>query len=48
MARAQTLLQFDLSVLVLLLYAVIGLLSYALVRFLERRLLGWRRGFEGA
>jgi sulfonate transport system permease protein len=48
MSRAQTLLQFDLSVLVLLLYAVIGLLSYALVRFLERRLLGWRRGFEGA
>ncbi|RLK22551.1 sulfonate transport system permease protein [Micromonospora sp. M71_S20] len=47
MSRAQTLLQFDLSVLVLLLYAVIGLLSYALVRFLERRLLGWRHGFEG-
>jgi sulfonate transport system permease protein len=48
MSRAQTLLQFDLSVLVLLLYAVIGLVSYAFVRFLERRLLGWRRGFEGA
>jgi sulfonate transport system permease protein len=48
MSRAETLLQFDLSVLVLLLYAVIGLLSYAFVRFLEHRLLGWRRGFEGA
>jgi sulfonate transport system permease protein len=48
MSRAETLLQFDLSVLVLLLYAVIGLLSYAFVRFLEHRLLRWRRGFEGA
>lgn len=47
MTRAQTLMQFDVSVLILLLYAAIGLLSYALVRFLERRLLSWRLGFEG-
>lgn len=47
MSRAQTLLQFDVSVLILIIYAVAGLLSYALVRFLERRLLGWRNGFQG-
>ncbi|MBW8710458.1 MAG: ABC transporter permease [Mycobacterium sp.] len=48
MTRAQTMLQFDVSVLLLLVYAVVGLLSYAFVRFLERRLLQWRRGFAGA
>jgi sulfonate transport system permease protein len=47
MSRAQTLLQFDVSVLIIIIYAVLGLLSYALVRFLERRLLGWRNGFKG-
>jgi sulfonate transport system permease protein len=47
MSRAQTLLQFDVSVLILIIYAVFGLLSYALVRFLERRLLSWRNGFQG-
>lgn len=41
--------QFQLNVMVLLVvvYAVIGLLGYAIVRFLERSLLSWRRGFEG-
>ncbi len=48
MTRAQTQLQFDVSVLLLIVYAVVGLLSYAFVRFLERRLLTWRRGFTGA
>ena len=48
MTRAQTMLQFDVSVLLLLVYAAVGLLSYAFVRFLERRLLQWRRGFTGA
>ena len=47
MSRAQTLLQFDISLLVIVIYAVAGLLSYALVKLLERRLLSWRLGFEG-
>jgi len=47
MSRAQTLLQFDVSVLIIIIYAVAGLLSYAFVRFLERRLLAWRAGFQG-
>lgn len=47
MSRAQTLLQFDVSVLIIVIYAIAGLLSYALVRFLERRLLSWRNGFGG-
>lgn len=47
MSRAQTLLQFDVSVLIIVIYAVAGLLSYALVRFLERQLLGWRNRFQG-
>ncbi|MFE5308493.1 ABC transporter permease [Isoptericola sp. NPDC056605] len=47
MSRAQTMLQFDVSVLIILIYAVAGLLSYALVRHLEHRLLAWRAGFTG-
>ncbi|MGE2836360.1 ABC transporter permease [Mycobacterium sp. SMC-4] len=47
MSRAQTNLQFDVSLLVIVLYAVAGLLSYAVVRLLERLLLSWRNGFEG-
>lgn len=34
-------------VMLIVLYAVIGLLGYSLVRFLERRLLVWRRGYTG-
>jgi sulfonate transport system permease protein len=42
--------QFQLGVMVLLVvvYAVIGLLGYGVVRLLERSLLAWRQGFEGA
>lgn len=47
MSRAQTNLQFDVSLLVIVIYAVAGLLSYALVRVLERLLLSWRNGFDG-
>jgi sulfonate transport system permease protein len=47
MQRAQTMLQFDVSLLIIFIYAAVGLLSYALVRFLERQLLGWRNGFQG-
>lgn len=47
MSRAQTNLQFDVSLLVIVIYAVAGLLSYTLVRVLERLLLAWRNGFEG-
>ncbi|KWX60694.1 ABC transporter permease [Mycobacterium sp. NAZ190054] len=47
MTRAQTNLQFDVSLLVIVLYAVLGLASYALVRLLERLLLSWRNGFAG-
>jgi sulfonate transport system permease protein len=47
MSEARTWFRLDLMVLVILVYAVVGLLSYAFVRFLERRLLVWRRGFQG-
>lgn len=47
MSRAQTNLQFDVSLLVIVIYAVAGLLSYTLVRVLERLLLSWRNGFDG-
>jgi sulfonate transport system permease protein len=38
----------DIMVFVIVIYAVLGLLSYSIVRLLERRLLSWRRGFEGS
>ena len=47
MSRAQTNLQFDVSLLVIVIYAIAGLLSYTLVRVLERLLLSWRNGFDG-
>lgn len=47
MSRAQTNLQFDVSLLVIVIYAVAGLASYSLVRLLERLLLSWRNGFTG-
>jgi len=37
----------DIIVLCLVLYGILGLLSDAIVRLLERRLLVWRRGFDG-
>ncbi|GAA1876727.1 ABC transporter permease [Pseudonocardia ailaonensis] len=48
MSLAQTLLQTDVMMFTILTYAVIGLLSYALVKGLEHRLLRWRNGYEGA
>lgn len=48
MSDARSLFRIDLMVLVVVLYAVLGLGSYAFVRFLERRLLQWRAGFVGA
>lgn len=47
MKDAQNYYQLDVMVLVLVIYAGLGLLSYAFVRFLERRLLAWRVGFDG-
>jgi sulfonate transport system permease protein len=38
----------DIIVVGLVVYAVLGLLTDALIRGLERRLLAWRRGFTGA
>ena len=48
MNEAQTWNRTDIIVLGLAVYGGLGLLSDALVRFLERRLLMWRRGFGGA
>ncbi len=47
MNDARTWLRVDIMMLVLVIYAILGLLSYSFVRFLERRLLAWRRGFIG-
>jgi sulfonate transport system permease protein len=47
MSEARNWFRLDLMVLIILTYAVVGLLSYSFVRFLERRLLVWRRGFQG-
>jgi sulfonate transport system permease protein len=44
MIRAQTFFQSDVIVVCLVLYAVLGLLSDGVVRFLERRLLRWQPG----
>jgi sulfonate transport system permease protein len=48
MNEAQGWYRTDIIVLGLLIYGAIGITSDAIVRFLERRLLVWRRGFEGA
>lgn len=45
--QAQTTNRTDIMFLCLALYAILGLLADALVRWLERRLLVWRRGFTG-
>jgi len=47
MSDARSWWQLDVMVLVIAIYAVLGLLSYAFVRFLGRRLLAWRKGFDG-
>jgi sulfonate transport system permease protein len=46
--QAQTTDRTDIMFLCLAIYAVLGLLADALVRFLEHRLLAWRHGFRGA
>ncbi|HEX3564063.1 MAG TPA: ABC transporter permease subunit, partial [Acidimicrobiales bacterium] len=48
LTQAQTTDRSDIMFLVLAIYAVLGLITDALVRLLERRLLSWRRGFSGA
>jgi sulfonate transport system permease protein len=47
MADAREWYRLDIMVLVLVVYATLGLLSYALVRWLERVLLAWRSTFTG-
>lgn len=44
---AREFLRTDIVVLGLLVYALLGLGTDAIVRFLERRALAWRRGFLG-
>ena len=46
--QAQTTNRTDIMFLCLAIYAVLGVLADAVVRLLERTLLGWRRGFKGA
>jgi sulfonate transport system permease protein len=48
MNQAQSWYRTDIIVLGLLIYGGLGLASDAAVRLLERRLLVWRRGFDGA
>lgn len=47
MSEARSWWQLDVMVLVITIYAVLGLLSYTFVRYLERTLLSWRRGYLG-
>ena len=46
--QAQTTNRTDIMFLCLAIYAVLGVLADTAVRLLERTLLAWRRGFEGA
>jgi len=46
--QAQTTDRTDIMFLCLAIYAVLGLLADVIVRLLERSLLAWRRGFQGA
>jgi sulfonate transport system permease protein len=48
MSDARTNFRTDEVVLVIVMYAVLGLCSYGFVRLLERRLLAWRQGYTGA
>jgi sulfonate transport system permease protein len=45
--QAQTTNRTDIMFLGLAIYAILGIIADILVRLLERRLLGWRRGFDG-
>jgi sulfonate transport system permease protein len=46
--QAQTTNRTDIMCLCLAIYAILGIIADVIVRLLERYLLGWRRGFEGA
>jgi sulfonate transport system permease protein len=47
MSDARSWWQLDIMVLVIVIYAILGLGSYAFVRYLERTILVWRRGYQG-
>ena len=47
MNEARNLYRIDWVVLVVVIYAILGLLSLGFVRLLERRFLQWREGFQG-
>jgi len=48
MTDAREYFRLDVIFVLLTVYAVLGLMSHAAVRFLEGRLLTWRRAFDGA
>lgn len=48
LADARSAARLDTIVLVVVVYALLGLVSYGVIRLLERGLLQWRRGYEGA
>jgi sulfonate transport system permease protein len=47
MSDARSWWELDVMVLVIAIYAVLGLLSHAFARFLSRHLLAWRNTYEG-
>ena len=47
MSNAASVFRTDIVVLIVVIYAIIGLLSYAFVRFLTTHLLAWRQGYQG-
>lgn len=47
MSDARSWWQLDIMVLVIVIYAGLGLTTYTFVRLLERSVLSWRRGFQG-
>jgi sulfonate transport system permease protein len=48
MGDAREYFRIDVIFVLLGVYALLGLVSLALARFLESRLLAWRRAFDGA
>jgi sulfonate transport system permease protein len=47
MGRARSFFRVDWMMLIVVIYAILGLLSLGLLRLLERRFLQWREGFQG-
>jgi sulfonate transport system permease protein len=47
MNEARAWFRTDIIVLGLVIYGILGLLTDAIVRLMERSMLGWRRGFAG-